>query len=147
MDGYLVGGSLGTDDLFAFFGYGVVLQFIDDFQDIAEDTASGHSSMFTRGSGERPLDELAGRLLSFTCETVRLLDRPGREGGGALSGLIEGSCVFLILEAAARYRHLFTAPYLETLEAFSPLRFTYLAGLHDRVRTTMAGREHALFPA
>jgi hypothetical protein len=147
VDGYLVSGTLGSDSLHALFGYGVVLQFIDDLQDIREDTASGHSTLFTRICRTGPLDEVTGRLINFTCDTVRLLDGLPGGGGKSLSGLIEGSCIFLILEAVARYRHLYSGAYLRMAEEFSPLRFQYLGGLHDRVRTNLAPRRHFLFSA
>jgi hypothetical protein len=147
VDGYLVSGTLGADALHALFGYGVVLQFIDDLQDIREDTASGHSTVFTRVCRTGPLDGLTGRLINFTCDTIRLLNGLSPGGGSSLSGLVEGSCIFLILEAVARYSHLFSGAYLRMAEEFSPLRFSYLGGLHDRVRTNLAGREHLLFSA
>jgi hypothetical protein len=147
VDGYLVRGALGADSLHALFGYGVVLQFIDDLQDIREDTASGHSTMFTRICRTGSLDDVTGRLLNFTSGTIRLLNHPSPGGGSSLPGLIEGSCVFLILEAIARCSQLFSAAYLRNVEEFSPLRFSYLGGLHDRVRTSLADQEHVLFPA
>jgi hypothetical protein len=147
VDGYLISGALGTDSLHAVFGYGVVLQLIDDLQDIREDTAAGHSTVFTRVCRTGPLDGVTNRLINFTCETIRLLDGLSSGGGTSLSGLIEGSCIFLILEAVARYSHLFSGAYLRMAEEFSPLRFSYLGGLHDRVRTNLAAREHLLFSA
>jgi hypothetical protein len=146
VDGYLVSGRLGEGALRAFFGYGVVLQFIDDLQDIPDDAGAGHSTLFTRICTQAPLDTAVNRLLNFTCDTIRLLDGFAPGGGSSLSGLIEGSCVFLILEAVARYPHLFSDVYLRAIEEFSPLRFSYLGGLHDRVRDTLAEKEHVLFP-
>ena len=147
VDGYLVSGTLGADSLHALFGYGVVLQFIDDLQDIREDTASGHSTMFTRISRSGSLDDVTGKLMNFTCSTIRLLDGSSPGSGCSLSGLIEGSCMFLILEAIARYSHLFSGSYIRSVEEFSPLRFSYLGGLHGRVRASLAGREHVLYHA
>ena len=142
VDGYLVRGELSPAELHALFGYGVVLQFIDDLQDMDEDAAAGHSSMFTRGRAAGPLDELTGRLVRFTHATVALLDSPG--GGGFLPRLVGASCLFLILEAVARHREHYTQGYLGALEEYSPLRFPFLAGLHDRVRRAMAGHEDVL---
>ncbi len=147
VDGVLVSGALARDALHAFFGYGVVLQFIDDLQDIPQDAAAEHSTMFTRLCRSEPLDEITGRLINFTCGTIRLLDGVSPAPDRPLSGLIQGSCIFLILEAVARFRHLYSLPFLVAVEEFSPLRFTYLGGLHDRVRTAMADREHSLFSA
>jgi len=145
VDGFLVHGWLGPGDLHALFGYGVVLQFIDDLQDVAEDAAAGHSTMFTRASAGGPLDDVTGRLIRFTESTVALLDTPG--GGAFLPRLVGASCLFLILEAVARHGERYTQRYLEMLEEFSPLRFSFLAGLHDRVRSAMAGREDVLMSA
>jgi hypothetical protein len=147
VDGYLVSGTLGADALHALFGYGVVLQFIDDLQDIREDTASGHSTVFTRACRTGPLDGVTGRLINFSCDTIRSLNGLSSGGGSSLSRLIEGSCMFLILEAVARYSHLYSGAYLRMVEEFSPLRFSYLGGLHDRVRTNLAAREDLLFSA
>jgi len=147
VDGVLVAGTLAPGPLHALFGYGVVLQFIDDLQDIPQDAAAEHSTMFTRASRSGLLDEITGRLMHFTCGTTRLLDGVSHSSGGPLSGLVQGSCIFLILEAVARYRHLYSPPFLEAVEEFSPLRFSYLGGLHGRVRTALAAREHSFFPA
>ena len=147
VDGYLVSGALGPEALQALFGYGVVLQFIDDLQDMREDTSAGHSTVFTRAGRTGPLDGVTARLINFTCDTIRLLNGLSPGGGISLSRLIEGSCIFLILEAVARYSHLYTGAYLRAVEEFSPLRLSYLGGLHDRVRTNLASREHLLFSA
>ncbi|HTY58429.1 MAG TPA: hypothetical protein VMF59_06405, partial [Bacteroidota bacterium] len=147
VDGFLVSGTLGSGPLSALFGYGVVLQFIDDLQDIHSDDGAGHSSMFTRAAREGPLDLITGRLIHFNARTIRLLGGPGPGDARSLAALIEGSCLFLILEAVARSRHLYSDDFLSRLEDYSPLRFAYLGGLHDRVRAALAGREHSLFPA
>jgi len=145
VDGFLVRGWLSPAELHALFGYGVVLQFIDDLQDMDDDAAAGHSSMFTRARAEGTLDDLTGRLVRFTDATVALLDAPG--GGGFLPRLVGASCLFLILEAVARYSECYSRRYLDILEQFSPLRFSFLAGLHDRVRSAMAGHEDLLMSA
>ncbi len=147
VDGYLVSGALDAESLHALFGYGVVLQFIDDLQDIPADEAAGHSSMFTRARRAGPLDRITGRLMHFTSDTIRLLGGRAPAPSHGLAVLVEGSCMFLILEAVARYRHLFSEEFLRRVEEFSPLRFSYLGGLHDRVRASLAERDHSLFPA
>ena len=145
VDGYLVRGRLSPSELHALFGYGVVLQFIDDLQDMEEDGAAGHLTMFTCGRADGPLDDLTGRLIRFTHETVALLEAPG--GGGFLPRLVGASCLILILEAVARHREHYGLQFLRALEEYSPLRFSFLAGLHDRVRTSMAGHEDLLMSA
>ena len=57
VDGMLVRGRLTPAELNPIFGYGVVLQFIDDLQDMDEDAAAGHSTMFTRACAAGPVDE------------------------------------------------------------------------------------------
>jgi hypothetical protein len=147
VDGYLVSGTLAPEPLHALFGYGVVLQFIDDLQDIPADDAAGHSTMFTRALRAGPLDQITEKLIHFTAMTIRLLGQHGRGRAQSLAVLIEGSCMFLILESIARYRHHFSDVFLSRVEDYSPLRFAYLGGLHDRVKSTLTEREGSLFPA
>ena len=98
VDGYLVSGTLGEEPLHALFGYGVVLQFIDDLQDIPADDAAGHSTMFTRAGRSGPLDESTEKLIHFTARTIRQLGHRPPGGTRSLAVLIEGSCLFLSLK-------------------------------------------------
>ena len=92
VDGVLVSGALAPGALHAFFGYGVVLQFIDDLQDIPDDAAAGHSTMFTRLCREGPSTRSpagssisrAARSAAWTvCPPRRSAGFPGLSGGAA----------------------------------------------------------------
>ena len=63
VDGFLVEGRLDPSALDLVFGYGVLLQLIDDFQDLEEDRRAGHSTPFVRAGAA--LEESANRLLNF----------------------------------------------------------------------------------
>lgn len=80
-DAYLVQGTV--DDAVASFavGWGALLQFVDDLQDVATDRADGVLTVFSQGAGRWPLDPLENRLLGFSRRLAR------RQG--LLLGLVE----------------------------------------------------------
>ena len=63
--GPLVTGNLGVEQLRFLFGYGVLLQLIDDLQDLKEDTRLGCPNYFTEAAKDEPLDRMAHKLLQF----------------------------------------------------------------------------------
>ena len=147
VDGYLVRGHLTQEEQSSLFGYGVLLQFIDDLQDIAQDERAGHSNAFSCALREGPLDAITNRLIHFTREAIARMDgRPGAQSG-SLRRLIEDSCMFLIWEAIARHRAHYSPSYLGSIEEYAPLRFEYLDGLHSRLKKKVAQRERASRPA
>jgi hypothetical protein len=135
-DALLVSGHLGPEVAEAMFGYGVLLQLVDDLQDVDEDAAEGHSSPFTR-VGIRLEDE-TNRLLNFARRCVSLMDARSSSGGEFLCGLIGQSCNALILEAVARHRASYGSPYLHRVEELMPLRLDYLGGLKQRMKRKLS---------
>jgi hypothetical protein len=134
VDGFIVSGELPQGIQEALFGYGVLLQLIDDFQDLEEDLQKGHSTPVSRAAAEGSLEGVTSRLFHFTHEVVRLLEssRPGAEW--MLGQVIEESCNALMLEAAARHSTLFSAEYLSLIEERSPERLPFLATMRERFR-------------
>ncbi len=52
------------------FGFGVFLQLLDDLQDVDEDLAAGHETLFTRAARRGVLDEPTARLARFIDRTL-----------------------------------------------------------------------------
>jgi hypothetical protein len=124
-DGYLVNGDLRSEEADFMFGYGVFLQLADDLQDIEEDYQNGHTTIFSHIARKWPLDEITNRLFWFI-ETV--IDSPvcfSTPGLSQLKKLIKTSCHFLILEAVAKNRKLYSRSYIKEMEAHSLYRFSY----------------------
>jgi hypothetical protein len=125
-DGYLVAGRLSHPEAEFLFGYGVVLQLLDDLQDIRRDLRAGHATLFTKAAASGWLDGPANRLLEFLRRVLRSSDRFAAERFEALKELLERSCRLLLLHAVAASPEFFTGAYSRQLEASSPFRFRFI---------------------
>jgi hypothetical protein len=131
-DGYLVAGRLDPAVAEFCFGYGVVLQLLDDLQDVVADRRAGHATLFSRRSGS--LDAPAGRLYHLL---GHLLDGGGPFGGAAWADrrdLIRRNCAALFVGAVAENPGLFSRRFRAALEAGWPLRFGAMRRLRRRAR-------------
>jgi hypothetical protein len=135
-DAYLAAGTLDERFMEFMFGLGVVLQFIDDFQDIDQDSQNDHCTLFTEQNDKNDFELATNRLLNFTLWLKCAEDIFPAEDAKALSDLSLVSCRILILEAVARSSHRFTHSYLEQLERYSPLRFSYLRNVKTAIEDT-----------
>jgi hypothetical protein len=139
VDGFLVGGHLTPVQMEILFGYGVVLQLIDDLQDLDEDRASGHSTVFARAAMEGALEKATTRLINYTQTVLARLGDCSQEGMGQLEKVIGRSCFALIVEAVSRYSSLYSKNYLASIEEFVPVSLPYLRGLRKRMETNYRG--------
>jgi hypothetical protein len=131
VDGYLVTGTLDEHQGENLFGYGVLLQLIDDLQDLEEDCANGHSTPFGRAGNGPTLEGRTNRLLNFVRSECRRMS--AASAAPWLLPLIEQSCVSLILEAVARYRRLYGSSWLQMIGECMPVPVEYLGGLRIRM--------------
>jgi hypothetical protein len=129
-DAYLVRGWLSEDEAQFMFAYGVVLQFMDDLQDLHDDLANVHTTLFTR-QARSGLYNLTRQLWAFT---QRVLGdyAAGVAGHPAtcstpIFSLIEDNLRMLLLQSVARYQEFYTPAFVSALEDCSPVRFSYLA--------------------
>jgi hypothetical protein len=143
-DGFLVAGELSAEEADWVFGYGVLLQLADDFQDATEDRAAGHRTLFSTAAGRRPLDELASRLARLTAEILGAARRFDSPGWPLIVELIARSCPLLQLKAVADQRHLFSPAYVRHVERHFPIRFAALPALRRRSERRWARAEKAL---
>lgn len=123
-DGYLITGRVAPVDADFCFGYGAVLQLIDDLQDVAEDRATGHATLFSRQVGHAPLDGLVCKLLHFLDASLAGTASNPADPPPLLS-LMRSQCRRMIIYAAAQHREHFGLGFLHRLESFVPLRFAY----------------------
>jgi hypothetical protein len=134
-DGFLADGALGFDEGEFLFGFGVSLQLIDDLQDIEEDLANGHTSLFTLAAELGLLDGIVNRLLNYG-ETI--MSSPGLHDSSDARGLvhmIERSSKALIFESIAKNPQLFSRTYVEKIERHSPVSFEYLRTMEKNRRS------------
>jgi len=125
-DGYITAGTLASHDADFLFGFGAALQLMDDLQDVREDRARGHATIFTRALDAGPIDGPACRLLAFIDRVLARGRRFARADGAELRDLIRRSCRLLVLHAIADQPEAFSPAFRERIERHSPFGFEFL---------------------
>jgi hypothetical protein len=142
-DGCLVAGILSREEADFFFGYGVMLQLLDDLQDLSEDRTAGHWTLFSRTDCTDRLELLTSRLWVFMHAVLNAMDCFTTPRCLEIKELIRRSSTILMLRAIAECSNLFSREYLQHMERISPLRFAYL----KRSRGEMTARFQQVWPS
>ncbi len=137
-DGFLAAGRLNIAEADSFFEYGVLLQLLDDLCDFDEDKINAHSNPFLRIAERDELDSVTRRLLLFVKRCAGNLASLKRFHGPQIREMVEQSCSFLILEAAARHREFYSKNFLRKVECWMPLRSAFLRELHSEIEMRQA---------
>jgi len=124
-DALLVSGTLSEAEAEFMFGFGVLLQLLDDLQDLQTDWSNGHATLFARAAGGS-LDEVAARLWSFAQAILWSFPRFAERKYLPVKMLIQESCKLMLLQGVARSYRLYSADFVAALETYSPFRFSYL---------------------
>lgn len=143
-DLYVIAGQASVEEERFAFGYGVFLQLLDDLQDVEDDLAAGHETLFTRAARRGALDEPAARLARFI---DALLD-----GGPLFTGptfadridLIRRNCRALLVGAVAERPRRFTRRFRRRLEAVWPLGLAGMRRLRRRAQRRWRRADEAL---
>ena len=135
-DACLVRGSLTDDEAEFMFAFGVLLQLMDDLQDLRDDLANRHMTIFTRQTGLGSLDKVTARLWAFTQRVLWSFSRFASAQPGSLKSLIQDNLRLLLVQSVARNHEYYTPDFVRRVEASSPVRFSYLAAQEK----TLAGR-------
>jgi hypothetical protein len=124
-DGYLVAGKLTKQEELALFGYGIYLQLLDDIQDMKEDTDANTNTMCT-SLGRNNLGEFVNQTVHFgrtALEEMKCFKAPNVD---MFLNLMNKSIETMAIEAAGINENGFTKQYLNELERFSPLHFSFV---------------------
>ena len=122
-DGYLIEGALDEEFAEFCFGYGVFLQFADDLQDVADDLANGHQTLYSQIAEKAPLDALASRLFNFMQQVVDLHLAGQRHR--RFRELILKNCCFMVQEAVCKTTRFYSPGYLRAIERHFPLTLPF----------------------
>ena len=125
-DAYLIRGHLSTQEADFMFGYGVLLQLMDDLQDLPDDLVKKHSTMLTQCATRGTLDEVVSKLWCFVTNQLRCPRGFAAAQGVGITRLIQANCKLILLQAVARDSHFYTNGFLAKLESHSPFRFEFL---------------------
>ncbi len=128
-DGYLAAGTASREEADFYFGYGTVLQFLDDLQDVQADGQANRSTIFTLRAETGSLDGITSRLYHFMHRVLAHSKRFASPDFDDRKDLILRNCTFLLVGAVADNSELFTPHYLEQLESRWPLDFASMERL------------------
>jgi hypothetical protein len=132
-DGYLVAGRLDPADEDFCFGFGTFLQLADDLQDIAEDAARGHRTLFSAAAGRPRLDGQAAGLERYLAAVLERAEPGATPNRAALSAAIGAGCGLMFMESVGRHREHFSRSFVRRARAAFPVRFSYLKKLRRRL--------------
>lgn len=123
-DGFLVAGQLTEKQKYFLFGYGAYLQLLDDIQDVEEDSLNGLMTVFSKDTGNKPLDEKLNKTYWFGEEVMRSLEFFDGQHITIFKSLMRKSMDLFIIEAIAQNQKAFSTKYISQFEPISPFRFS-----------------------
>jgi len=133
-DGYLAASGLDASEEDFCFGYGVFLQLLDDLQDVPEDSAAGHQTLFTLAATTGDLDGITSRLYHFMQSVVLGAERFGARRYDTPKDLILRNCVSLLVGAIAESPGLFTWAFRRRMVRRWPLGSRSMLRLRARAQ-------------
>ncbi len=125
-DGYLVAGNLTNEQQISLFGYGTYLQFIDDIQDLNEDTKAGQVTVFCKEAKQSKLDYLTNKVFSLGQEVIQSMYCFNGSDIVEFKSLINKSINSMLVETILLNDPYYSKDYIKSLEVFSPLSIEYL---------------------
>lgn len=137
-DGYLVRGSLNTDEAEFMFGYGVFLQIIDDLQDIEEDYNNRHMTIFSQIGDKYHIDRIINKLLNFINTFFRNNTTFTSENAEKLKKVIQDCSHIMIYEAISKNKSRFSKEYIKKMESYSIVRFSYFKKIKKKFQKTFS---------
>lgn len=140
-DAFLVRGEVYPEEAQYLFDYGVFLQLIDDLQDVEEDLAAAHLTIFTQQEQKEPLDFLTNRLKNF----IDAFSRRGQcfplEQAEELKAVISQSSLLMLDEAIAQNQARYNPVYYKMVEKASSVRLAYLAGTRQTFQESFSAAD------
>jgi len=125
-DGYLIKGEMTKEQEWFCFGFGTLLQFVDDIQDIREDIDGNLETLFSKASMTGRLEEYTNRALSFTDAVMSNLQCFSSDVLESMRGLMNKSINFMVNEAVGMNNTCFKSDYVSEFERFSPFRYSFV---------------------
>jgi hypothetical protein len=126
-DGYLIKGNMTREQEWFCFGFGTFLQFIDDIQDMKEDSEGSLETLFTRASKTRCLEEFTNRTISFSEAVLKEMNYCFvSDDMEAIKGLMAKSVTFMVNEAVGLNEFFYQRQYVEAFERYSPFRYSFV---------------------
>jgi len=131
-DACLVKGNISPEEASFAFGFGIVLQLLDDLQDASVDHHNGHKTLFSGKNTRTNIEKNTNRLFNFTCRLMNENSISGSPEAAILMKTIRKS-IDIILFMAIASNGMYSRDYLSRLEIYSPISFRYCKKLNKRI--------------
>lgn len=132
VDGYLINGELTLEELEFCIGYGMLLQFADDLQDVKEDLVNNHMTIMSQLSGHYNLDFIVNKLINFTINVID--DFKKLENNNKIKNMIKDNCIMLILFSVVLSKEFFSKEYVKEKEKYLPFTIEYIEKLKKNLK-------------
>lgn len=136
-DAYLVCGQLDEKLADLMFGFGFVLQLIDDLQDAKEDLANKSMTVFSQTLKGFELDAVTNKLISFTIKAMNFERYSESVYVVDIKELILSNTLIMIFEAIWRNKEFYSKRYIKDIQKYSPISFKYLKKTNKKVKKEM----------
>ncbi len=125
-DGYLVAGSLTSEQMETDYYYGTFTQLVDDLEDVGQDLRDGLMTIFSETALHWQLDQVTNRTLNFGARFLRLLESRNPPEMAPMQEVFNLSIQPLLMMSAGLNRAYYSPAYIANLEAHFPVRFAFL---------------------
>ena len=146
VDGFIAKNELDENEFELMFGFGVLLQLIDDLQDVHDDKLKRHCTLFSQLAGHWKLDELAEKLIVFSGQVSAGLEVLPSPYTHDICKLVLENCQLLIQEAIVKNKRYFSAGMVKNAESQLFVRSRFLRNLKKKYRGKKA-RKGWILPA
>lgn len=121
IDRFLVNKEMTDADMKFYIGYGLFLQLADDLQDIGEDSRRSWQTLFTLDLSSAQEEKIVNQMLHF----IQKLTKEYQAEDETFKNFILSNCYLLILTSLAGSKEYFSKEYLDKMEAYLPLTYSY----------------------
>jgi len=116
------------------FGFGFVLQLIDDLQDAVEDYENSHMTIFSRNVNKSKLDYLTSKLIAFTSKGIDFESYKESPYILDIKKLIIDNTLLLVFQAVWSNKKLYTKKHIRDYQKYTPFNYSYLHRKMKRVK-------------
>lgn len=127
-DACLVKGALNPQEITFTFNYGTFLQLIDDLQDVEEDCANGHQTLFNTRPVHHFLDDHVLALISY----LTTITKPNDSDSAMTQYMMRiiGSCTrLMVMSSLGKTPNLISKPLYQKLEAISKVHLDFYSSI------------------
>ena len=120
------------------YGFGFLLQLIDDLQDITVDRTSGNATLFSSAADKSVLSARVRKLIVFLHTALDYEGASPSPYARDVRLLFENNCMLLIYEAVFQNHALFDRTFVRELKRYSPVRPGSICKVKDALRPLRA---------